>query len=274
MLKISVETRKKFEIQFDRDVRALLAAGRTHAQLIQRMRQLVLAEAGLLPPRKVIYNTSYGGFGINKRFEEYLKSFTSIKSGQFGFDFARDDPVVIKAIADFGRSICDELPYILADFRTSKKWRLEELMRNPQGSGSVVDVEGGLDQHPDLVIGAKAFYDQSRSGSGRQQGANKGDFVDFARHNSDCWMQHEVLTSDISGSFEPFPVSLAFAHELLAKDPVKYRTGPDKQRDAAIYERVGVLAANTSLTKLAIAEVPALVDYKIDEYDGLENVQF
>lgn len=76
----------------------------------------------------------------------------------------------------------------------------------------------------------------------------------------------------LHGAFEPFAESLGFAHELFAKDPAIYRTGPDEQQDTAIYEHVGVLAASTSSNKLAIAEVPALVDYKIDEYDGLESV--
>ncbi|KIM90028.1 hypothetical protein PILCRDRAFT_812830 [Piloderma croceum F 1598] len=77
----------------------------------------------------------------------------------------------------------------------------------------------------------------------------------------------------LHGAFEPFAESLGFAHELLAKDSAKYRTGPDEQQDTAIYEHVGLLAASTS-SRLAIAQVPALADYKIDEYDGLESVRF
>jgi hypothetical protein len=273
--KPSVETRKKIEIQFDRDVRALLAAGRTHEQLILRLRQLVLAEAeaGVLPPRKVIYSASYGGFAINDMFKKHLQSFTSIGCSEHEFDCARDDPAIIKAIGDFGRSVCDELPYVLADFRTSKKWGLRELMKN-QAFCSLVDVENGFDQHPDLVTGAKAFYERRKSDRGQQQLTNdRDDFVAFARSNPDRWMQHEVLMH-LHGGFEPFAESLGFAHELLAKDSAKYRTGPDEQRDTAIYEHVGLLAASTSLNKLAIAQVPALVDYKIVEYDGLESVRF
>jgi len=260
---VPVEARKKLEIQFDKNVKGLLAAGRTHAQLILRIRQLVLAEAEVLPPRKVIYCRSYGGFGINERFETYLKTFTSVEHK----DFSRDDPAIIKAIVDLGRSTCDELPYILADFRTSNKWKLEELMHKKAGW------EKDFDQHPDLVIDAEAFYDLARSERRDSGDENGEDFVEFAKRNPNHWMKHDGLIK-FGGALEPFSASLGFAHELLRKDPAKYRAEPDEQQDAAIYERVGLLAASPSGVKLAIAQVPALVNYKIEEYDGLESVEF
>jgi hypothetical protein len=262
-----VEVRKTLEIQFDKNVKALLAAGRTHEQLTRRIRQLVLAEAEELPPRKVIYCRSYGGFGLNERFETYLKSFTSVRCKDFRVDCVRDDSALLKAIVDFGRSICDELPYILEDFRTSNKWKLEELMRITPGW------EKGFEQYPDLVVDAKAFCDRARSERSGSKDDNDEDFVDFAKRNPNRWMQHEGLV-EFGGALEPFPTSLGFAHELLCNDPAKYRAGPDEQQDAAIYERVGLLAASPIQTKLAIEQVPALVNYEIEEYDGLENVKF
>jgi hypothetical protein len=181
---------------------------------------------------------------------------------------------MIKAIADFGRSICDELPFILAHFRTSQKWRLEEFMgKTPR---SMVDVENNHDQYPDLVVAAKAFYDSrlalANKGGRRTFGEGDAqeedqDFVHFAKHNPDRWMLHDFLRFSES-------LSLEFAHELLVEFPAKYDVGPDDHRDAAIYERVGVLAASVCLGKLDIVQIPALVDYTIHEYDGLENVSF
>jgi hypothetical protein len=273
-VEVSVEA---FEIIFDKNVKDLLAAGHTHKQLISRLRQVVLAESQALPVHKVTYSLSYGGYMVSKRFRKYLEEFTSIKCGEYSINCARDDPGFIDAFADFGRSICDELPYVLADFRTSKKWRLEELMRNTQRSqhsGSVVDMEK---TYADLMVGAKAFYDQRRSQRSERTNSRSDDqnFVYFAKHNSDQWMQHDVLSPnrDICGPSSE-SLGLGFAHELLVKDIAKYGVGPDERQDAAIYERVGVLAATASGSMLAIAQVPALVDYKIEEYDGLENVRF
>ena len=83
-----------------------------------RVRQLVLAKGEKLPTRKVLYCKSYGLFRISKRFKFYLKKTTCI---DFRTEWdqepacARDDPILIKAIGDFGRSICDEVPYIFKD---------------------------------------------------------------------------------------------------------------------------------------------------------------
>ena len=43
-------------------------------------------------------------------------------------------------------------------------------------------------------------------------------------------------------------------------------------QDAGIYERIGLFGATSS--RLAIKSIPALVDFSINEYDGVESVNW
>jgi hypothetical protein len=58
---------------------------------------------------------------------------------------------------------------------------------------------------------------------------------------------------------------------LLQDGDTRYRSEPDEAQDAMIYEHIGLADASTTMD---ITEVPALVHYSIDEYDGVESVVY
>ena len=97
----------------------------------------------------------------------------------------------------------------------------------------------------------------------------------FAEMYTDSWMaySHIVKRSDFGRS--NFQNALRFAHLLLQDDNgVRYRVEPDEARDASIHERVGLWGAGSRYCELYIDDIPALVDYSIDEYDGQETVDY
>lgn len=66
--------------------------------------------------------------------------------------------------------------------------------------------------------------------------------------------------------------SVYLAYTLIAKDSTKYRVAPDPQGDVAAYVRIGLLAVEVREESLKLIEVPALLHYKIDDYDGQQSL--
>ena len=93
-------------------VEALLDQNRTHRELRQLLRQIVLKKAEKLPPIKVLCNTSYGGYDYNEAFTTFVRSRTNITA-----IYLRSDPALIQAISEYGRFICDKNPFIIDDMR-------------------------------------------------------------------------------------------------------------------------------------------------------------
>jgi len=54
--------------KLNQDLTNALDAGLSHSDIIDHLRQLVLDRAKAAPPRKVIFNNSYGGFGLSRSF--------------------------------------------------------------------------------------------------------------------------------------------------------------------------------------------------------------
>jgi hypothetical protein len=145
------------EVRFDEDVKALLAENHPHHKLKQRLHQLVMEEAQKLPPTKVLYCASYGGFACSAEFRAFLDS-RSLKT------YPRSDPALIQAISDYARLICDKFPFILDDMRTVYTWKLDKVLAKLKKE-EFHPVEMELD--PDLVAEATSFIDQMGNPAGR-----------------------------------------------------------------------------------------------------------
>jgi len=267
------------EIRFDEAALALLAENHTHYDLKQRLHQLVMKEAEKLPPVKVLYCTSYGRFQVSAGFRALLRS-RSINSAN------RSDPALIKAISDYGRLICDRFPFILDEMRVAYTWKLNELLAKMMEELTMSRSEMEFD--PDLITEATSFmtiYQMCDSTTGYWRSGCLGthpnghsvvkgqeiDLMTFAEMHPDFWMTHHSFGPG-PGSFK---ISFRFAHFLLqGSNRARYQVGPDEVQDAAIYEFIGLKGACTSLSHLDIEEIPALVDYSINEYDGKEEVEY
>jgi hypothetical protein len=236
-----------------------------------------MEEAQKLPPIKVLICGSYGGFDFSEGFTAFVHS--HMKLTDINRDSLRSDPALIEAISDYGRFICDKYPFILNDMRIVDTWKLDKLLDN-------------LDQLPmketefdaDLVTEAMSFHKQMSDSNGhwredclgsfpkskRLTDFNTPDLEAFTEKNPDFWMAHRSMDNN---SFGPptFKIALRFAHVLLkGDDHARYHVEPDEARDAAIYEHIG-RGASSRYGRLVIVEIPALVDFSIHTYDGLDN---
>jgi hypothetical protein len=116
------------------------------------------------------------------------------------------------------------------------------------------------------------FPDGSRACFRNQPEINLGAFTEM---HPDFWMAQHCVGSGLFAGSGTFQVALRFAHVLLQGcNRARFRVESDEAQDAAIYEEIGLCGASYTGCKLAIAEVPALVDYSIREYDGQETVEY
>lgn len=242
-----------------------------------------MEEGQKLPPIKVVYSPSYGGFRFSEGFKTFVLSHSNI-SGSI-HDARRDDPALIQAISDYGRFICNKFPFILNDMRTVYTWKLDKLLAKLRNEYPLVEVEFD----PNLVTEAASFINQMCNAQGQWRDDCLGtfpngerlpyddrhseiDFMTFTEMHPHFWMAHYSLRP-ASFHRRTFQLAFRFAHVLLqGGDRVRYHVEPDEAQDAAIYERLGLFGATSS--HLAIKEVPALVDYSIDDYDGSESVNY
>lgn len=237
-----------------------------------------MEEAQKLPPIKVVFCASHSGFGFSEEFTTFVHSHTKITNILRAL---RSDPVLIHAISDYGRFICDKYPFILNDMRTVYTWKLDKLLGNLK---QLPMKETEFDA--DLVTEATSFYKQL-SGRWRKDclgsfpksdqfiGSDIPDLEAFTEKHPDFWMAHRSIEDHNSFGPPTFQIALRFAHVLLqGGDHARYHVEPDEAQDAAIYKRIGLCGAGTRSADLEIEEIPALVDFSIHVYDGRERVEY
>jgi hypothetical protein len=243
----------------------MLSVSYTHKEINNLVRKTVLDEGAKLPSRRVLYNQSYGGFGFSVRFKEKF-----LRVGAKHDMYNRENPLIIQTITDFGREICTRFPFILEDLNVAEKWKLKDLIGSNVAAKS--DSKGALDQvDTDLAARLVPFKLSSLSSSRPDEDL---DFVDYAETHPETWMFHRRLSS-LPGASES-KIAVRFAHQLLHDAPEIYRDQEPSTRDidTQIYECIGLAGASDGYSALCLGTVPAMVDYTIDEYDGLESVKF
>ena len=108
--------------QLNKGLTTALDAGMSHSDIIVHLRQLVLDRAKNAPPIKVLFNNSYGGFGVSESFADYL----TVNGLSFDLEYGakRDKVELIAAITEFGRQACERLPFVAEDWHVSKFYPL------------------------------------------------------------------------------------------------------------------------------------------------------
>jgi hypothetical protein len=172
--------------------------------------------------------------------------------------------------------------------RTVDTWKLDKLLAKTREEFCNNSEEMEFD--PDLVTEATSFVEQMCKTDGHWKKDFLGSFPNgrssiyddtpevsfmaFTEMHPDFWMAHYSVRSDtFRGSSTTFQASFRFAQVLLqGGEHARYRVLPDDVQDAVLYERIGLFGATSS--ELAIAKIPALVDYTINEYDGQESVNY
>ena len=251
----------------------MLSVSYTHKEINNLVRKTILDQGAKLPSRRVLYNIAYGGFRFSERFKEKFPRVV-ISSDDIYNDqmYNREKPLTIQTITDFGREICTRFPFIQEDLNVAEKWKLKDLMGSNVAAKS--DSQAALDQvDPDLAARLASFKPSSSS-SRRDE---DGDFVDYAETHPETWMFHSKLSLPDASVFDKYSqIAVQFAHQLLHDAPEIYRDQKPSTRDidTQIYECIGLAGAAGGHSILRLVTVPALVDYTIDEYDGLESVNF
>jgi hypothetical protein len=179
--------------------------------------------------------------------------------------------------------------------RTVYTWKLDKLLANLSWKKQFPTIErstNATEFNPDMVAEATSFADQMSNAEGYWRDDCLGSFPNgertyfgdelpeislraFTEMHPDFWMAQHCIASDLFAGPATFQVALRFAHVLLqGGDHARYHVEPDEAQDAAIYQHIGLCGASKTGSKLAITEIPALVDYSIKEYDGQETVEY
>lgn len=253
----------------DRPLSQLLDAGHSHNSIVKHIRQFILDRSKDLPPRQVIINTEYGGFGISSSVQTFLENkLGSDVIGEFGNPHPqfRENPEIVEALKEYGEEVCGRLPFLRDDWRTALKWNLDRLW----GSGGK-KVGTDIDEEFQLKARAELFKKEwaeslKRVGSFTQTPP----FEEFAKAHPDQWMRHFPRHSRAMHG-----PSLGLAHVLLKEEPQKFRVvSPDPKTDDDIHLLVALACASDGHSFLEVQTVPAVVDYRIEEYDGMERIAY
>lgn len=284
------------EIKFDEVVKSLLASKHSHLGLKQRLRNLVMEETRNIPPVKVLLCISFGEFSLSNEFESFRAPAPTVGNKYIGYSFPeRHDPVLIKAIIDYGRFICEKCPHVLDDMRTFRRWELSQVLGTLPYRRSVAQYwplgqpVPVVETDPDLLAKAEEFFKQNTDEHGQWRpdkfeghpktprypsGPGSNDFVAFAELHPDVWMCYGSFGFGVDTWPGEVRCAIRFARVLLKDDFARYQVGPDEKRDAAIYEYIGLLGASTPVCMLGMGEVPALIHYTIRDHGGYEEVEY
>jgi hypothetical protein len=280
---------------FRKVVQLMLLKGHDHEAIKKELRDYLLELGKDMAPRRILYNIAYGGFGLSDRLRARL-------SPHLDMDFIREydlkmreNPMVLQIIVAMGRETCERLPYLLEDVRLCHAKRLESLMVSIQDYKTALmkqknrpttqlpKLEDLKEEYGnDLTLQALKFYDmmekkkklqfKSRSYLIGSDDKDSKDFVDFAETNPDRWMEHGRFY--VGGFPEVGTTGIKLAHTLLKEAPKLYQIEPNDEIDASIHEAIGLAAASGEYACLQVKSVPAIVEYQIGEYDGLESVHW
>ena len=246
----------------------MLSVSYTHQEINILVRNTILDQGAKRPSRRVLYNRCYGGFGFNGRFKEKFSRVAIISDDMYD----RENHLTIQTITDFGREICTRFPFILEDLNVAEKWKLKDLMGSNVAAKSDSHSKGALDQvDSDLAARLASFKPSSSSSSSSSQHDDFVDFVDYAQTHPETWMFHQKLFLPVASE-----IAVQFAHQLLHDAPEIYRDQEPSIRDidTQIYECIGLAGASGEYSALGLGTVPAMVDYTIHEYDGLEYIKY
>jgi thiol-disulfide isomerase/thioredoxin len=263
----------------------MLLKGHNHEAIKKELQDYLLELGKDMAPRRILYNTVYGGFGLSKR----LCARLSPHLNKHGLSM-RENPTLLQIIVAMGRETCDRLPYLLEDVRLCHSKRLESLMvciqdyktapmrQKNKPTMQLPKLEDLKEEYGnDLTLQALKFYDmmeekeklRSKSYLIGSDKKDSKDFVDFAETNPDRWMEHKRF---YGGGFHKSGIKLA--HTLLKEAPELYQIEPNDEIDASIHEAIGLAAASGEYACLQVKSVPAIVEYQIREYDGKESVHW
>ena len=197
------------------------------------------------PPIKVLFNNSYGGIGASESFTDYL----TLNGLSPDIEYAeRHDVELIAAITEFGRQACERLPFVAEDWHVSKFYKLGHAFPGNQSPEIIEKVS---------QIGPRTIFDVEREIS----------FEEYAKANPDRWMFHCAVPDD---QIRP----LLVAHTLLKENRDKHLVVPDPTQSNVVFELVGLACASGEFSQLKISTVPVGVEYTINEYDGMESVDY
>ncbi|KAF8814688.1 hypothetical protein BYT27DRAFT_7205644 [Phlegmacium glaucopus] len=241
--------------QLDQHITMALDAGLSHSDIIERLRDLVLDRANKVPPRKVIINSSHGGFSLSSSFIGYLDDkglHNKSSDGDSLLYKRRENLEIIAAITEFGRQASERLPFVVEDIRVFNHYKLQDRWLKRSAWRTT--------QSPELVEKVSQIPGKIRYVDTEME------FEEYATANPDHWMFREAAPYDGGG--------LWVAHTLLKDDRDKYLVAPDPIADNVVFELMGLAYASGRFSKLHIETVPAGVKYVIDEYDGMESVKY
>lgn len=271
---------------FEAALAHMVAAGHTHKDIIDVTRAYMLTASRALPPVKVLHSASHsGGYCANGEAQDFFHESARYKAfaRQSLDEFDRSDPLLLEALAAYGRSEARRLPFLFEDLKACRRWGLSGLLEKLSPAVAAAPADLLHEYGEDLVARAVAHLasipdDPHRpkrgtpgtSGRDIVRGASGTSFIDFARKFPAYWGLHV----NAAGGAYHRSEGLVFAHKLLKEARDRYFVISNPTEDREVCELIGIASAQPREGQFKVQVVPALVHYTISDYDGLESVEF
>ena len=114
---------------FHKVVQLMLLKGHNHEAIKKELRDYLLKLEKDMVPRKILYNTVYGGFGLSDRVHAHLLPHLLDKSFRNEHNLnMRENPIVLEIIVALDCETYERLPYLLEDVRLCHAKQLKSLI--------------------------------------------------------------------------------------------------------------------------------------------------
>lgn len=281
--------------------------GIEHKTISDSITKHILQRVSNLPKRKILYNACHGGFDVSDDFLEYISN-TPQEPHESNFQslcyLSRQHYASL--ITPFGKKCLNDLSmtklqylkdmiYIYHKYNFKKVYGLVSLINmynNEQTQKEKASVyrNDALQLIPSQTLDEFiTFHSKMYNEASYRRFGNFTTREPFLQAVSEYGIQDKITWSHNSYYTFVAVKYLISKYQLLFEDKV-----PEKSlcNDELVYdvlsddyikineelmneveEQFGLLCASGSYCMLAIAEIPSVVDFTIDEYDGLETVR-
>lgn len=241
-----------------------------HGKIVKEIRALLVDASKGMAAIPVVLNACFGGFNLSEHFQNYLN--------QLGINDTDNRVLVASHIKLYGAQMCLEFPNLhklVSLYYNSNIQRLYQfaacISLNKSYKGHCagdVDEWNATPRHVKdyLVDAAKAWGNDDVHTKSSDLLKHK-DFmvvlstIGFA---PDVWLHQNHFQKGIMFALTCAPETVLSRLKLTANN----------YENDKISEIVGLLAASGCYSKLVIVEVPALVGWKVNEYDGWESIEY
>lgn len=249
--------------------------GMAHSDILNNVRSFLINDSKSYPYKKVMYNDCYGVYNYSFSFQKYLDDHNVSRIDAQNIERIHD----ALYICQFGHNVLDKYPliknmlfiythYDLGNvFKKIKqaKYRNEKPVIPSMSETMIENIIHSLDYYFDAEQQdmKSPFFKRKNWRHKHDNQSDPMEFEEAIKHYGEThwaiWKCQMHYDEQAMRFLILFPSSLSIP-------------SLDDDTKTEVYEKAGLLFASGKFSKLQIAEVPALVDWSLTSYQGLETV--